>query len=323
MLENSPLVSVIIPNYNHEDFLEQRIQSVLGQTYQHKEVIIIDDASTDNSVSIIGKYANSKVVKKILLRKQNSGSPFGQWKAGLDYANGQFVWIAESDDYSDPNFLSDMVERAVINQAFLAYCQSYDVDQKGEILNDRLNYTEVFDPNIWKDDFCLSGMEFIEGYLIHKNVIPNVSACLVRQESLKDALSKIPDIIEYQKAGDWLLWMTICSLPHSRLCFKSNHLNFFRASPNNTRSKRSRSHEAQRFFEELKIKTSYSHFLHYPKIVKQQRNRLVRGYFTFLPFSSLPNTFLKLQHILKTSRYLLWLFFLAYKPLVMIKNLVK
>jgi glycosyltransferase involved in cell wall biosynthesis len=53
---NNPLVSVIIPNYNHARFLDERIQSILNQTYQNFEVIILDDKSSDNSVEVINKY---------------------------------------------------------------------------------------------------------------------------------------------------------------------------------------------------------------------------------------------------------------------------
>ena len=60
-----PFISIIIPNYNHAPYLTERIESVLNQTYQNFEVIILDDCSTDNSREIIEKYANNpKVVKE-------------------------------------------------------------------------------------------------------------------------------------------------------------------------------------------------------------------------------------------------------------------
>ena len=64
---NHPFVSVIIPNYNHSDYLDIRINSILNQTYTNYELIILDDCSTDNSKEVIGKYANNPHVSCILL----------------------------------------------------------------------------------------------------------------------------------------------------------------------------------------------------------------------------------------------------------------
>ncbi|MDO5340840.1 MAG: glycosyltransferase family A protein [Bacteroidia bacterium] len=71
-----PLVSVIIPNYNHARYLDQRIQTVLNQTYQNFEVIILDDKSTDNSLEVIAKYKVNPHISQIVINEQNSGSPF-------------------------------------------------------------------------------------------------------------------------------------------------------------------------------------------------------------------------------------------------------
>ena len=68
---NNPLVSVIIPNYNHARFLDERIQSVLNQTYQNFELIILDDKSTDNSVDM---FRISLSTKKIVALHLNSGT---------------------------------------------------------------------------------------------------------------------------------------------------------------------------------------------------------------------------------------------------------
>ena len=72
----SPKVSVIIPNYNHSTFLTERIDSILNQTYQDFELIILDDCSIDNSVSIIESYRNNEHVTHIVLNEQNTGSTF-------------------------------------------------------------------------------------------------------------------------------------------------------------------------------------------------------------------------------------------------------
>ena len=102
-------VSVIIPNYCHARFLNRRIDSVLNQTYDDFEVIILDDCSTDNSRDIIETYRHHPRVSHIVYNEKNSGSTFVQWDKGFELAQGQYIWIAESDDEAAPTFLEECV----------------------------------------------------------------------------------------------------------------------------------------------------------------------------------------------------------------------
>ena len=105
----NPLVSIIIPNYNHAQFLERRIESVLNQTYKNFEIILLDDYSNDNSVDIIRRYQQNPYVSHISLNTQNSGSPFLQWQKGVRMSSGELVWIAESDDFCENSLLETLV----------------------------------------------------------------------------------------------------------------------------------------------------------------------------------------------------------------------
>ena len=108
---NNPLVSVIIPNYCHAQYLDQRIQSVLNQTYQNFEVIILDDCSPDDGASkaVIEKYRDNTHVSQIVYNEVNTGSTFKQWEKGFLIAKGELIWIAESDDYCELNLLEELV----------------------------------------------------------------------------------------------------------------------------------------------------------------------------------------------------------------------
>ena len=126
---NNPLVSVIVPNYNHEKFLEQRINSILNQTFQDFELILIDDKSTDNSLTILNKFKNHPKVSHLIINEINSGSPFKQWIRGLNIAEGEFIWIAESDDYAEFNFLEQTLDLFNFeDQLGLVYTDSNIVD---------------------------------------------------------------------------------------------------------------------------------------------------------------------------------------------------
>ena len=100
--ERQPRVSVIVPSYNHARFLRQRIESILGQSFRDFELILLDDCSTDDSVSILREYESHARLSALVVNAQNSGSPMAQWKRGLDLAAGELIWIAESDDWAEP-----------------------------------------------------------------------------------------------------------------------------------------------------------------------------------------------------------------------------
>ena len=105
-----PKVTVITPNYNHARYLPRRLDSILNQTYQDFELIILDNASTDNSREVIESYAGDPGVKTIF-NERNNGSTFKQWDLGLSHAHGDYIWFAESDDYAEPTILETLVDR--------------------------------------------------------------------------------------------------------------------------------------------------------------------------------------------------------------------
>src|SRR5579864_2284139 len=103
-----PTVSVVVPNYNHARFLPERIESILRQTYQDFELILLDDRSTDDSRAILSQYGGDPRVT-IEFNDVNSGSTFKQWNKGVRLARGRYIWIAESDDYADDRLLERLV----------------------------------------------------------------------------------------------------------------------------------------------------------------------------------------------------------------------
>lgn len=109
-MECRPTVSIIVPNYNYAGYLRTRIESILAQTYQDFELILLDDASTDNSAEILEYYRNCDKVTICDINAKNTGSPFLQWKKGVTLSQGKYIWIAESDDFADEHFLETAVE---------------------------------------------------------------------------------------------------------------------------------------------------------------------------------------------------------------------
>lgn len=106
-MEN-PLVSVIIPIYNVEEYLLDCLSSVFAQTYPNFEVILIDDGSTDNSAKIAEEYINDK--KHFRLIKKENGGVSSARNCGISEANGKWITFIDSDDFVEPEYLSCMVE---------------------------------------------------------------------------------------------------------------------------------------------------------------------------------------------------------------------
>ena len=120
-----PTVSIIVPNYNHTSFLEERLDSIFKQTFQDFEVILLDDASTDGSLEILRNYQAHPKVSHLIVNEKNSGSPFKQWKKGLALAKGTFVWIAESDDSCEPNFLETQIHTLKAGDVAVALTKTF------------------------------------------------------------------------------------------------------------------------------------------------------------------------------------------------------
>jgi len=243
-----PKVSVIVPNYNHASYLHQRIESILNQTYQDFELIILDDCSTDNSRAIIEQYRNHPKVSRIVYNEKNSGSTFIQWNKGFDLAKGEYIWIAESDDYADISFLDKLLKCIEENDKIvIAYSTSYFVNEKNKITRDGLRSEPYLkakaDGKLYK---IYNGIDYIKKHLLKSSDIYNASSAIFRN----NAVEKISnEYMDYKSCGDKLFWIELAS--QGMVVYYYENLNFFRqhtckATPKSLLSGRL-------FEEELKI----------------------------------------------------------------------
>lgn len=254
MRAESPLVSVVIPNYNHESFLAERIEAVLGQTFQDFEVILLDDRSSDESSSIIERYRHHPKVSHILYNETNSGSTFRQWKKGIALTRGTWVWIAESDDTTDPQFLNTLITGIRSDKDIvLAYCASEKIDGKGKIFG-TVDWAETVSDRDWSVGFCHDGKEEIRHQLFYKNTIPNASAVLFKRSAVD--MKVFDEISSMRFAGDWYFWVKL--LEKGKLFFSPLYLNRFREHGFTTRTMKAPDIERSRFDEYFKI-LNYCH----------------------------------------------------------------
>lgn len=216
-----PRVSVIVPNYNHALYLEQRIESVLNQTYQDFELILLDDCSTDNSIRILEKYANHPKVSHFEVNKQNSGSTFKQWDKGISCAKGEWIWIAESDDWAEIKFLEVMTKHMENNPTVgVAFCNSNWIDAQNNIGESLSLYNKSFNRK---------GIEVIKNDLLFRNIIQNTSSALIRKKCI---LNMNYDYKKMRSCGDWFFYLQV--LLSSDLLYDNSLLNNFRWYHNNT-----------------------------------------------------------------------------------------
>jgi len=227
-----PKVSVVIPNYNHARFLRQRIDSVLQQTVQDFELILLDDCSTDDSRSILSSYAGDPRVR-IELNDANSGSTFKQWNKGVRLARGEYVWIAESDDYAAPRFLERLV--AVLNsdpKVAFAYCRSWRISSEDRIEGFTDPHLVKIDPRRWTEGFVADGHEECRNYFVRTNPVPNASAVVFRR-TLYGQVGGADESLRL--CGDWKLWASMALT--GKVAYLGEPLNYFRFHATSLRSK--------------------------------------------------------------------------------------
>lgn len=229
----NPNVSVIVPNYNHSLYLNQRLDSILNQTYQDFEVIILDDCSSDDSKDIIETYRENKKVSHIIYNERNSGSPFKQWLKGVQLAIGKYIWIAESDDYSSNIFLEIIIKRIQQYNVGICYCDSNEITENNEMLGRWSRWQKRLEPNIWKSNFTEDGKMLNLKYNFLYNIIPNASSTVFLKH-LFDTSEYLNHIENFKYNGDWLMWFSI--LEKTTLHYYHKPLNFFRYHLNTTRN---------------------------------------------------------------------------------------
>lgn len=229
------LITVIIPNYNHSNFIKQRIDSVLNQTFQDFDLIILDDCSSDNSKEIIEMYRKHKKVSNIIYNNSNSNSVFKQLAKGIELAKGEYIWIAESDDFADSRFLEIMIRHFKSNpSAGVSYTDSNLLDENFNLTKSfyKKYRSNIFNTNRWDYFYINSGYNEVNTYLIYDCTINNMSAFLFR----RDLVSKhdLYMIQQFKYSGDWLFYLLLVS--KTNIIYEPTPLNTIRRTSSNFKS---------------------------------------------------------------------------------------
>ncbi|MEO7841488.1 MAG: glycoside hydrolase family 99-like domain-containing protein [Anaerolineales bacterium] len=227
-----PAVSVIVPNYNCEKYLEKRLGSILNQTFQDFELILLDDASSDRSVSLLERYLGYPNVT-LLRNEANSGNPFKQWHKGYLEAKGDILWFAEADDFCEPDFLQKLLPNFDNASVALAYCDSLRVNESDEVTGNYDTYLRELDPRHWTSSYHVTGSQEINFGLGIKNSIPNASAVLVRKSCISEDLFE--QTFQFKFSGDWFFYTQVIKGMYIAFC--PEKLNYHRKHSQTVTSK--------------------------------------------------------------------------------------
>ncbi|MFN7610919.1 MAG: glycosyltransferase, partial [bacterium] len=216
---------MIVPNYNYARYLELRLQTLLGQTLTPDEIILLDDASTDDSLTLVEAIAaHSPVPIRIERSVRNSANPFVQWSRGLELATGDLVWIAEADDYCEPTLLETLAAELADESVVMAWCDSVMVDADGR--GSGALYKDYYGRQYgqkWQLHFKADGRELVDDCLLVENVVPNASAVLFRRHAVRFDLEAIRN---YRFSGDWWFWLSMAL--QGRVAYRADPLNYHR-----------------------------------------------------------------------------------------------
>ncbi len=250
----SPLVTIIVPNYNHEIYLRERLESIYNQSYRNFEVLLLDDSSTDQSRDILNEYKNRYSDNTItLFNEKNSGGVFHQWKKGLELARGELIWIAESDDACTENFLDELVQLFQNSGVRLAFSRTDFIrgDTAEKVWTSEEYWGEV-GFGLDSDQAIMSAHELVEKVWAARNICANVSSAVFRNPGKIDILDE-KVWRDLRICGDWVLYFHL--IRGGLVGYTGRATNYYRMHGGNTSTSL---HNSDVFFKEHEIVAKYA-----------------------------------------------------------------
>ncbi len=227
-----PRISVVVPSFNYARYMKQRLASIFAQSHPVLEIIVLDDASADDSVEVARTAAAEWDRSiRVIASPRNSGSVFRQWQRAAEEARGEWIWIAEADDAADPGLLERLAQAlSAASGTVMAFCDSRSVDSDGTLLADSYKpYYAVTAGSLLDQDGLHEGDAFVRSCLSERNLILNVSGVLFSRSALKAALGRCGEsLFSFRMAGDWRLYIEMLREPGARIAYVAEPLNIHR-----------------------------------------------------------------------------------------------
>ncbi|GJD66304.1 glycoside hydrolase family 99-like domain-containing protein [Methylobacterium frigidaeris] len=226
------LVSVSIPNFNYSNFLDERLRSVFSQSSPVREVIVLDDASTDDSLHKVTETARAQNRNiRFIVNHVNSGSVFSQWRRAAEAAVADYIWIAEADDTCEPTFLSQCLKLFDdCSDVAFVFTDSKAIGTDGSMIYESYKpyYKDVCALGLDKTA-VFNGIDFVSNFLAVRNVVLNASGVVWRRESLLQAIHATEHLLpRLRAAGDWLIYLSALSKRGAKVGYEAAILNHHR-----------------------------------------------------------------------------------------------
>ena len=235
-------VSIIVPMYNAEKFIGKTIESVLSQTYENWEMLIMNDVSTDNSLAVVNEYAKKDDRIKVVNTEKNMGVVKGRNHL-IDLANGKYIAFLDADDYWHSQKLEKQIQFMKEKNAGISCTEYTRVKENGEKINEVVIKSEISYTDMLKNNYlgCLTVMYDVEK---------------VGKRYFK----------ELEKNEDYVLWLEIVKDVKTIYGLKEN-LAYYRVLDNSRSSNKSKTAkvrwEIYRKIEKLSLLKSIYYFMHY------------------------------------------------------------
>ena len=232
-IENPKKVSAVIPNYNYEKYIVERIDSVLLQTYPIYELIIVDDYSKDNSVAIISKKVEKikkeypNLIIKFMVNEKNSGNVFCGWQRAFEESTGDYLWICEADDSCSNTFLETVMKGFDDPETVLSYCESLTMDENNIILmKDLREWIDIFKTGKWNNDYLITGKDELSSTMCINNTIANASSVVFKKYDGLDYKNWLKESQTFRLAGDWYFYSKV--IENGKVAYFKDSLNYHR-----------------------------------------------------------------------------------------------
>ena len=213
------LVSVIIPNYNSEKYIKDTIHSVLNQTYKKIEIIVVDDCSTDNSLSIIKNLVSNYTNIRLIELSKNCGRPAKPRNIGIQQSNGQYIAFLDSDDIWHKQKIE--VQLYIMNKYNIPFSSCLV-----EVFNKTLPKEFEFSVSDYSQESLVSFKNI--NHLLIKNFIKSGSSVLCKKSVIKNIIFN--ELPEYKAVEDYNFWLDVHKKKDFSSIFIKEKLVFYRES---------------------------------------------------------------------------------------------
>ena len=208
-------ISIVIPVYNTSKYLKQCIGSILNQTYKNLEIIIVNDGSKDNSLSIIKEFKNQD--KRIIVVDKKNGGLSSARNAGIKIASGEYILNVDSDDWIEPNTCETLIKTAIDNDADIVigniYLEYKNKQKKWKDLNKNIKYKnfeylDAFFIENGKGTVCnklIKRSLYIDNKIFHPEGISlgEDTSTLLRLALKSETIIKIPNYIYHYRQNEF------------------------------------------------------------------------------------------------------------------------